>query len=91
MEKRWIEHQEFLEHAFYIAHPDWDKTDHIENTINGLLKYLWSEDNSQLIDRFHREQRWMDMIRNNDCYEVYTELKDLKTYGDYKRVSETGW
>ena len=73
--------------------PDWDwKPDHIQGMIDGLLKYLWSEDNTQLIDRFHDEQRWMDKIRKNDCYSVYTELEELKTYGDhYEKVVNRGW
>jgi hypothetical protein len=93
VEKRWIEHQEYIERAFQIAHPDWQYDPSIvQSMIDGLLKYLWSEDNSQLIDRFHDEQRWMDKIRNNDCYEVYTELEGLKEYGDhYEKVVNRGW
>ena len=93
VEKRWLEHRDYIEKAFYHAHPDWDyRPDHMQSMIDGLLKYLWSEDNSQLIDRFHDEQRWMDKIRNNDCYDVYTELEELKTYGDhYEKVANRGW
>ena len=89
IEKKWIDHKEYLERAFYIAHPDWDwKPDHIDAIIDGLIKYLWSEDNmNKLIDNFHDEQRWMDKIRNNDCFKVYPELNNLKLYGNhYQKV-----